>query len=147
MPEKFLAALMLNGANGTKYNNLKRSMKENFMMGTSTYPGSPGAVPRILNAYQPPAGGGMRRQDTGMGIEEGAMFAQTEGDNSWKTRVNCHNCRKKGHIAQECPERKQAGNQEHIHANIQEDGCNEDDIDEGENMFMQKREKGVVNKN
>jgi hypothetical protein len=54
--EKFLAALMLNGANGTKYNNLKRSMKENFVTGTSTYPGSPEAVLRILNAYQPPAG-------------------------------------------------------------------------------------------
>jgi hypothetical protein len=75
------------------------------------------------------------------------MFAQTEGDNSWKTRVNCHNCGKKGHIERECPERKQARNQEHIHANIQEDGCIEDIIDEGENMFMQKREKGVVNKN
>ncbi len=30
---------------------------------------------------------------------------------------------------------------------IQEDGCNEDDIDKGENIFVQKREKGVVNKN
>jgi hypothetical protein len=75
------------------------------------------------------------------------MFSQAEGDNSWKTRVNCHNCGKKGHIAQECADRKQAGNQEHIHANIQEDGCNEDDSDQGENMFVQKREKGVVNKN
>jgi hypothetical protein len=76
------------------------------------------------------------------------MIAQTEGDNLWKTRVNCHNCGKKGHITQECPERKQAGNQEHtIHANIQEDGCNEDDINQGENIFVQKREKGVVNKN
>ncbi len=67
------------------------------------------------------------------------MFAQTEGENSWKTRVNYHNCGKKGNIAQECPERKQAGNQEHIHANIQEDGCNEDDIDEGENMLDSER--------
>jgi hypothetical protein len=69
-----------------------------------------------------------------------------EGDNSWKARVNCHNCGKKGHIARECPERKQAINKEQIHANIQEDGSNEDDTDQGKNIFMQKREKGVVNR-
>jgi hypothetical protein len=51
--KKFLAALILNGANETKYNNLKRSMKENFVTWTSTYPKSPEAVLRILNAYQP----------------------------------------------------------------------------------------------
>ncbi len=51
MREKFLAALMLNSANGIKYNDLKRSMKENFVTGTSTYPGSPEVVLRILNAY------------------------------------------------------------------------------------------------
>ncbi len=54
--KKFLAALMLSGANGAKYNNLKQSMKENFLMGTSTYPESPEAVLQILNAYKPPAG-------------------------------------------------------------------------------------------
>jgi hypothetical protein len=80
--EKFLAALMLNGAHGTKYNDLKRSTKETFVMGTSTYPKSPEAVLCILNAYQPPMGWGKRRHDTGVGTKEGAMFAQTEGDNS-----------------------------------------------------------------
>jgi hypothetical protein len=33
--KKFLAVLMLNGANGTKYNDLKRSMKKNFVTGMS----------------------------------------------------------------------------------------------------------------
>ncbi len=75
------------------------------------------------------------------------MFAQTEGDNLWKTSVNCHNCGKKGHITRGCPERKQAGNQEHIHVNNQKDGCNEDDINKGGNIFVQKREKGVIKKN
>ncbi len=36
--KKFQATLMLNGANGTKYNGLKRSMKDHFMMGISTTP-------------------------------------------------------------------------------------------------------------
>jgi len=31
-------------------------MKENFVTGTSTYPESPEAVLRILNAFVPPAG-------------------------------------------------------------------------------------------
>ena len=36
--EKFLAALMLSGANRANYNDLKRGMKENFVTGMSTYP-------------------------------------------------------------------------------------------------------------
>ena len=54
--ENFLGAFMLSGVNGAKYNDLKRGMKENFVTGTSTYPDSPEAVLRILNAYVPPAG-------------------------------------------------------------------------------------------
>jgi hypothetical protein len=54
--KKFLAALMLNSANGTQINGLKRMMKENFLMGTSTYPKSPVTVLCIFNAYQPPTG-------------------------------------------------------------------------------------------
>ena len=41
---KILAALMLSGANGGKYNDLKQGMKENFITGTCTYPESPEAV-------------------------------------------------------------------------------------------------------
>jgi hypothetical protein len=61
--EMFLAALMLSGANGAKYNDLKRGMKENFVMGTSMYPESLEAVLQILNAYVPPAGWNMCRQE------------------------------------------------------------------------------------
>jgi hypothetical protein len=43
--------LMLSGANGAKYNNLKRNMKENFVMRTSTYIESPEVVLQILNAF------------------------------------------------------------------------------------------------
>jgi hypothetical protein len=42
--EKFLAALMLNGANDSKYSELKRSMAENYVTGTSEYPESPEVV-------------------------------------------------------------------------------------------------------
>jgi hypothetical protein len=142
MHEKFPTALMLNGANGTKYNDLKRSMKENFVTGTSTYPGSPEAVLCILNAYQQPVGWGKRRQDAGMGTEEGAMFAQTEGDNSWKTRVNCHNCSKKGHIARECSERKQDGNQEHIHAIFRRMGAMKMTLTKGRTYLCKRERKG-----
>ena len=54
--DKFPAALMLNGANAAKYNELKRSMAENYVTGTSEYLESPEFVLRILNAYQPPPG-------------------------------------------------------------------------------------------
>jgi hypothetical protein len=93
--KKFLAALMLSGANGAKYNNLKQSMKENFVTGTSTYLESPEAVLQILNKYQPPAGWNKRQQEAGAASKEGAMFAQSDGgDNSWKSRLTCYECGK-----------------------------------------------------
>ena len=49
--EKFLAALMLSGANRERYGELKRGMAENYMTGTSEYPESPEVVLCILNAY------------------------------------------------------------------------------------------------
>ncbi len=136
---------MLSGANGAKYNDLKRNMKENFVTGTSRYSESPEAVLRILNAYQPPAGWNRRKQNTGARTEEGTMFAQAKGgDNSWKARINCHKCRKKGHIAWECPKKEEA----QMHANTEQNALTEEeDIDEGENIFVQFKEWGVVNEN
>ena len=56
MRDKFLAALMLNGANAAKYNKLKRSIAENYVTKISKYPESPELILRTLNAYQPPPG-------------------------------------------------------------------------------------------
>ncbi len=89
-----------------------------------------------------------RKQDAGTGTEEGAMFAQAKGgDNSWKARINCHKCGKKGHIAQECPKNEEK-EEEQMHANKEQDTLTEEeDINEGENIFIQHKERGVVNKN
>ena len=103
--EKFLAALMLNGANASKYGEQKRSMAENYVTRTSEYPESPEVVLRILNAYQPPAGWNRRKQDAGAGTNEGAMFAQTDNDN-WKTGIECYKCGEKGHLHGSAPRKK-----------------------------------------
>ncbi len=118
--KNFLAALILSRAYGAKCNDLKQSMKENLVMGTSTYPKSPEAVLQILNADQPPAGWTKRRREAGATSKEGAIFAQTKGgDNSWKSRQNCFKCGKPENIARECPEQEEK--QEQMHANIEVD--------------------------
>jgi hypothetical protein len=79
--------------------------------------------------------------------KEGAIFTQAKGgDNSWKSRQDCFKCGKWGHIARECPEKE--GKQEQMHANVEADtGTEEEDLNQGENIFTQKKEGGVVNKN
>jgi hypothetical protein len=122
-------------------------MKENFVTGTSKYPESSEAVLRILNAYQPPAGWNKHRQEAGATSEEGAIFAQSDrGDNSWKSRLTYYKCGKQGHIAWECPKKEEK--QDQMLATIKENqDASKEDPDHGENIFVQKKEGGGVNKN
>jgi len=141
--EKFLAALMLNGANASKYGELKRSMAEYYVTGTSEYPESLEVVLHILNAYQPPAGWSTnrRKQEAGTGTVEGAMFAQTDNKN-WKANIECYKCGEKGHLARECTKKK-TKEAEQMHTTIAEEEGQ--DLDEGENIFVQSSTRGGVN--
>ena len=134
---------MLNGTNRDKYGDLKRSMAENYVMGTSEYPESPKVVLRILNAYVPPAGWNRRiRQDPANLSDDGALFAQSDGDDSWKANITCHGCGKKGHLKQECPNKKDQ-DKDQMYATIDE----EDNPDDDENLFVQQKSNGMVNEN
>jgi hypothetical protein len=146
MRDKFLAALILNGANAAKYNELKRGMAENYVTRTSEYPKSLELVLRILNVYQPPPGWNVNqcKQEAGAGTNEGAtMFAQTR-DDSWKADIECYKCGEKGHLARECPKKK-TKEAEQMHANIAVEEVK--NLDKGENIFVQSGARGVVNWN
>ena len=84
---------MLNGANRDKYGELKRSMAENYVTGTSKYPESPEVVMRILSTYVLPVGWNRNiKQDAANLSDEGVMFAQSGGDDSWKANITCPGC-------------------------------------------------------
>jgi hypothetical protein len=68
------------------------------------------------------------------------MFAQTNND-TWKKNITCHKCGKKGHLAWEY---KSKNKLEQVHANVKEE---DSDKDKDENLFVQHKTKGVVNKN
>jgi len=96
----------------------------------------------------PPAGWNKCQQEAGAASEEGAMFAQTGdvGDNSWKSRQTCYKCGEKRHVARECPKKEEK--QDQMHATIEEEEVtDEEDTDDGENIFVQKKEGGVVDRN
>jgi len=104
---KFLAALMLSRANREKYGELKCSMAENYVTGTSKYPKSPEVVLRILSAYTLSPEWNRRLKQEGGGGDKGAIFVQSDGrDDSWKKNISCHNCGKKGHLKRECTNKK-----------------------------------------
>jgi hypothetical protein len=84
------------------------------------------------------------KQEAGARTNKGAtMFAQT-GDDSWKADIKCYKCGNKGHLARECPKKK-TKEAEQMHANIAVEEVQ--DLDKGENMFVQSGARGVVNRN
>ncbi len=109
------------------------------MTGTSKYPVSPEIVLRILNAYVPPPGWNRHMKQDGVG-DSGVMFAQTD-DDTWKKNITCHKCGKKGYLAQEC---KSKNKLDQVHVNVEEEDSDED---KEENLLVQHKTKGVVNKN
>jgi hypothetical protein len=87
--------------------------------------------------------GNKHRQEAGTASEEGAMFAQTGdgGENSWKTKQTCYKC-----ITRECPLNQEK--QDQMHTTIKEEAvADKEDTDDGENIFVQKKEGGVVDRN
>jgi hypothetical protein len=66
---------------------------------------------------------------------------QLDGDSLWKKNITCHICGNKGHFTWEC--RNTNKNVDQVHANVEE----QDNPDKGENIFMQDRSKGMLNKN
>jgi hypothetical protein len=70
------------------------------------------------------------------------MFAQTDGDN-WKADIDCYKCGKKGHLARECTKKK-TKEAEQMHATIAEEEGQ--DLDKGENIFVQNGTRGGVNR-
>jgi len=142
--EKFLAALMLNGANASKYGELKCSMTEKYVTGMSEFPESPEVVLRILNAYQPPARWNInqRKQEAGTGTNKGAMFAQTDNDN-WKADIEGYTCGEKGHLAWERTKKK-TKEAEQMHMTIAEEEGQ--DLDKGENILVQSGTRRGVNR-
>jgi hypothetical protein len=86
--DKFLAALILCGANREKYGKLKRGVVENYVTGSSKYPESPNVVLCILSAFTPPLGWNRCLKQEGGVRDEGAIFVQLDGrDNSWKKNI------------------------------------------------------------
>jgi hypothetical protein len=112
--------------------------------GTSKYPKSPDVVLHTLSAYTLLPEWNRPLKQEGSGGDEGAMFVQLDGrDGSWKKNIFCHKQGKKRHLTRKCPNKNTKKGGEQVHANVEE----QDDPNEGENIFVQARAKGVVNKN
>lgn len=164
--DKFLAALMLSGANLKRFDSLKKELSNSFAMGVDNYPTTLEEVLDLLNSYKPIASSrptaapaATRPSDA---IEEQAMFAQ--GD----TPV-CNDCNEPGHVQRHCPRRRNNRRQnnpnntttppaggaaganntsaEQVHAMVSSDSPPDDDDDAYDEGTMLTQNTSVIDNN
>jgi len=129
--EKYLAMLMLDGANKERFKKMKEDMDLDYAKGQDTYPTTRNAVLRLLNSknntvtkkpFVP------RHESSG---EDNLVFVQASD------RRKCFRFGKGGHIAWDCIEEKPAEEQMHTMVTragevAVESGGDEDSVSEGD---------------
>jgi hypothetical protein len=112
--EKYLAMLMLDGANMTRFREMKEDMDLDYAKGQDTYPTTRNGVLRLLNSKNNTVVKGPvvpRHESPG---EDNMVFAQSSDCRK------CFRCKKPGHIAKDCT--KPAPSQEQMYTMVQGDG-------------------------
>ena len=86
---KFLAFMMMDGADKAKLGPLMSNLRRDFALGSDMYPSDPEDALRVLTATELK----MRKADT-----KSASFAQVDA-----SKVRCWKCKELGHAKKDCP--------------------------------------------
>ena len=97
---KFLAALMLGGANRSCFGSLRDNLANNFAKGEDSYPASMPDVLNLINKYQGQPSAPRRFTRTDNATDSETMFAQLEVSDLY-----CRDCNQPGHVQRYCPRR------------------------------------------
>jgi Zinc knuckle len=105
----------MGGLDRGRYRQVIDQLNNDYLLGNTNYPESPGAMLSLLSNRRDSGAGGRTKQveDYMDGMEVGAMatsFNQTDAGNDMSEtssrqmrRVICYACGGQGHIARECP--------------------------------------------